>query len=110
MKILCQSYANNKALGITGAFKHENNKFGQVIEGFIKDVNALRQKSSKIWSIKNVRLIEPRPISERSFSKWRMIIKDSKEIAKKFQKVSVGICDVEFLVGYLVLAVLRSVS
>ena len=36
--------------------------------------------------IKNVSLIEPRHISERSFSKWRMIIKDSKEIAKNSQK------------------------
>lgn len=52
MRLLCHSYANNQALGITGALKYENNKFGQVIEGFEKDVNALWQKFKNMIDIK----------------------------------------------------------
>jgi hypothetical protein len=86
MRLLCHSYANNQAFGITGALTYENSKFGQVIKGSKKDINALWQKIQKYNQYKNVRLIEPRPISERSFSKWRMTIKDSKEISKNSQK------------------------
>ena len=69
MRLLCHSYANNQAFGIAGALTHENSKFGQVIGGSEKDINALWQKIQKYNQYKNVRLIEPRSISERSFSK-----------------------------------------
>jgi hypothetical protein len=52
MRLLCHSYANNQALGITEALTHENNKFGQVIGGSEKDVNALWQKFKKMIDTK----------------------------------------------------------
>ena len=47
MRLLCHSYANNQALGITGALIHENSKFGQVIGGSERNINALWQKFQK---------------------------------------------------------------
>ena len=41
MRLLYHSNSNNQALGITGALIYENNKFGQVIEGAEKDIEAL---------------------------------------------------------------------
>lgn len=107
MRLLYHSYANNQALGITGALIYENNKFGQVIEGSEKDIEALWQKIQKDSRHKNVRLIEEKLISERSFSKWTMVFQGNEEIAKTIPEVSAAIEDVEFPVGHPLLAALR---
>jgi hypothetical protein len=107
MRLLYHSYSNNKALGITGALIYENNQFGQVIEGFEKDIEALWQKIQKDARHKNVRLIEAKPISERSFSKWTMVFQGSEEIAKTLPEVSAAIEDVEFPINHPLLIALR---
>ena len=107
MRLLYHSYSNNKALGITGALIYENNQFGQVIEGFEKDIEALWQKILKDARHKNVRLIEAKPISERSFSKWTMVFQGSEEIAKTLPEVSAAIEDVEFPINHPLLIALR---
>ena len=107
MRLLYHSYANNQALDITGALIYENNKFGQVIEGFEKDIQVLWQKIQKDGRHKNVRLIETKPISERSFSKWTMVFQGSEEIAKNLPEVSAAIEDVDFPVDHPLLAALR---
>ena len=110
MRLLYHSYANNQALGITGALIYENNKFGQVIEGAEKDIEALWQKIQKDIRHKNVRLIESKTISERSFSKWTMAFQGNEEIAKNLPEVSAAIEDVEFPVGHPLLIALRDGS
>jgi hypothetical protein len=107
MRLLYHSYANNQASGITGALIYENNKFGQVIEGAEKDIEALWQKIQKDYRHKNVRLIESKPISERSFSKWTMVFQGSEEIAKTLPEVSAAVEDIEFPVGHPLLIALR---
>ena len=107
MRLLYHSYSNNQALGITGALIYENNKFGQVIEGLEKDIEALWQKIQKDSRHKNVRLIEFKRISERSFSKWTMVFQGNEEIAKTLPEVSVAIEDVDFPVGHPLLVALR---
>lgn len=107
MRLLYHSYANNQALGITGALIYENNKFGQVIEGSEKDIEALWQKIQKDNRHKNVRLTEKKLISERSFIKWTMVFQGNEEIAKTIPEVSAAIEDVEFPAGHPLLAVLR---
>jgi hypothetical protein len=107
MRLLYHSYSNNKALGITGALIYENNQFGQVIEGFEKDIEALWQKIQNDARHKNVRLIEAKPISERSFSKWTMVFQGSDEIAKTLPEVSAAIEDVEFPINHPLLIALR---
>jgi len=107
MRLLYHSYSNNQALGITGALIYENNKFGQVIEGLEKDIEALWQKIQKDGRHKNVRLIEAKPISERSFSKWTMVFQGSEEIAENLPEISAAIEDVDFPVGHPLLLALR---
>ncbi len=107
MRLLYHSYSNNQALGITGALIYENSKFGQVIEGLEKDIEALWQKIQKDSRHKNVRLIESKTISERSFSKWTMVFQGNEEIAKTLPEVSAAIEDVEFPVGHPLLIALR---
>jgi hypothetical protein len=107
MRLLYHSYANNQALGITGALIYENNQFGQVIEGAEKDIEALWQKIQKDSRHKNVRLIGSRPISERSFSKWTMVFQGNEEIAKNLPEVSTAVEDVKFPVGHPLLTALR---
>jgi hypothetical protein len=107
MRLLYHSYSNNQALGITGALIYENNKFGQVIEGPEKDIQALWQKIQKDSRHKNVRLIETKLITERSFSKWTMVFQGSEEVAKSLPEVSVAIEDVNFPVGHPLLTALR---
>jgi len=107
MRLLYHSYANNQASGITGALIYEGNKFGQVIEGVEQDIKALWQKIQKDGRHKNVRLIESKPISERSFKKWTMVFQGSEEIAKTLPEVSAAIEDVEFPEGHPILIALR---
>ena len=108
MRLLYHSYSNNQALGITGALIYEDNKFGQVIEGPEKDFEALWQKIQKDGRHKNVRLIESKPISERSFSKWTMVFQGSEEIAKTLPEVSAAIEDIDFPAGHPLLIALRN--
>ena len=110
MRLLYHSYSNNQALGITGALIYENNKFGQVIEGPEDDIDALWLKIQKDGRHKNVRLIEAKPITERSFSKWTMVFQGSEEIAKSLPEVSAAIEDVEFPVGHPLLIALKDAS
>lgn len=107
MRLLYHSYSNNQALGITGALIYENNKFGQVIEGLEKDINALWQKIQKDDRHKNVRLIDSKQISERSFSKWTMVFQGSEEIAETLPEVSSAIEDAQFPVDHPLLIALR---
>jgi hypothetical protein len=107
MRLLYHSYENNQALGITGALIYENNKFGQVIEGAEKDIEALWQKIQKDSRHKNVRLIESRVISERSFSKWTMVFQGNEEIVKTLPEVSAAIEGVDFPVDHPLLMALR---
>jgi protein involved in polysaccharide export with SLBB domain len=110
MRLLYHSYANNQALGITGALIYEDNKFGQVIEGAEKDIEALWQKIQKDSRHKNVRLIEAKSINERSFSKWTMVFQGNEEIAKTLPEVSAAIEYAEFPVGHPLLIALRDGS
>ena len=110
MRLLYHSYANNQALGITGVLIYEDNKFGQVIEGAEKDIEALWQKIQKDSRHKNVRLIEAKSINERSFSKWTMVFQGNEEIAKTLPEVSAAIEDAEFPVGHPLLIALRDGS
>ena len=110
MRLLYHSYSNNQASGITGALIYENNKFGQVIEGLEKDIESLWQKIQKDSRHKNVRLIESKQISERSFSKWTMVFQGNEEIAKTLPEVSSAIEDVNFPVGHPLLLALRDSS
>ena len=107
MRLLYHSYSKNQALGITGALIYENNQFGQVIEGLEKDIEALWQKIQKDSRHKNVRLIEAKSISERSFSKWTMVFQGSEEVAKTLPEVTAAIEDVEFPIGHPLLIALR---
>lgn len=107
MRLLYHSYSKNQALGITGALIYENNQFGQVIEGLEKDIEALWQKIQKDIRHKNVRLIEAKSISERSFSKWTMVFQGSEEVAKTLPEVTAAIEDVEFPMGHPLLIALR---
>ncbi len=110
MRLLYHSYSNNQASGITGALIYENNKFGQVIEGLEKDIESLWQKIQKDSRHKNVRLIESKQISERSFSKWTMVFQGNEEIAKTLPEVSSAIEDVNFPVDHPLLLALRDSS
>ena len=110
MRILYHSYSNNQSLGITGALIYENNKFGQVIEGPEKDIEFLWKKIQKDARHKNVRLIEIKPISERSFSKWTMVFQGNEEITKTLPEVSAAIEDIDFPVGHPLLIALRDSS
>ncbi len=110
MRILYHSYSNNQSLGITGALIYENNKFGQVIEGQEKDIESLWKKIQKDGRHKNVRLIEIKPISERSFSKWTMVFQGNEEITKTLPEVSAAIEDIDFPVGHPLLIALRDSS
>ena len=110
MRLLYHSYSNNQASGITGALIYENNKFGQVIEGLEKDIESLWQKIQKDSRHKNVRLIESKHISERSFSKWTMVFQGNEEIAKTLPEVSSAIEDIDFPVGHPLLLALRDSS
>ncbi len=108
MRLLYHSYSNNQALGITGALIYENNKFGQIIEGPEKDIEALLKKIQKDSRHKNVRLIELKSISERSFSKWTMVFQGNEEIAKTLPEIIAAIEDIQFPVDHPLLIALRN--
>ena len=110
MRLLYHSYLRNTSMGITGALIFENNRFGQVIEGPRTQIEDLWEKIQKDTRHKNIRLIESKPIEQRSFSKWTMIFQDSEEVAKNLSEVAVAVAveDVNFPAGHPLLIALRN--
>ena len=98
-------------MGITGALIFENNRFGQVIEGPRTQIEDLWEKIQKDTRHKNIRLIESKPIENRSFSKWTMVFQGSEEVAKNLSEVAVAVAvaveDVNFPAGHPLLVALR---
>ena len=109
MRLLYHSYLRNTSMGITGALIFENNRFGQVIEGPRTQIEELWEKIQKDTRHKNIRLIESKPIENRSFSKWTMVFQGSEEVAKNLSEVAVAVAveDVNFPAGHPLLVALR---
>jgi len=109
MRLLYHSYLRNTSMGITGALIFENNRFGQVIEGPRTQIEDLWEKIQKDTRHKNIRLIESKPIENRSFSKWTMVFQGSEEVAKNLSEVAVAVAveDVNFPAGHPLLVALR---
>jgi hypothetical protein len=107
MRLLYHSYSNNQALGITGVLIFENDRFGQVIQGKADQIDALWNRIQKDQRHKNVRLIDRKPISERTFSKWTMVFQGRDEIANALPEVKGAIEDVEFPTGHPLLLALK---
>ena len=110
MRLLYHSYLRNTSLGITGALIFENNRFGQVIEGPRTQIEDLWEKIQKDTRHKNIRLIESKPIENRSFSKWTMVFQGSEEVAKNLPEVAVAVAveDANFPAGHPLLVALRN--
>ncbi len=107
MRLLYHSYLKNQGIYITGVLIFDDNRFGQVIEGPEEQVLALWGKIQKDNRHKNIRLIDTKPISLRSFSKWTMVFQGGAEIAKTLPEVSAAIEDVNFPTGHPLLVALR---
>jgi hypothetical protein len=107
MRLLYHSYSNNQALGITGVLIYENDRFGQVIQGKVDQIDALWNRIQKDQRHKNVRLIDRKPISERTFSKWTMVFQGRDEIVNALPEVKGAIEDVEFPIGHPLLLALK---
>jgi hypothetical protein len=107
MRLLYHSYSNNQALGITGVLIYENDRFGQVIQGKADQIDALWNRIQKDQRHKNVRLIDRKPISERTFSKWTMVFQGRDEIANALPEVKGAIEDIEFPIGHPLLLALK---
>jgi len=107
MRLLYHSYSNNQALGITGVLIYENDRFGQVIQGKADQIDALWNRIQKDQRHKNVRLIDRKPISERTFSKWTMVFQGRDEIVNALPEVKGAIEDVEFPIGHPLLLALK---
>ena len=107
MRLLYHSYSNNQALGITGVLIYENDRFGQVIQGKADQIDALWNRIQKDQRHKNARLIDRKPISERTFSKWTMVFQGRDEIVNALPEVKGAIEDVEFPIGHPLLLALK---
>jgi hypothetical protein len=107
MRLLYHSYLRNLRLDITGALIFENNQFGQVIEGPEDVIESLWEKIQQDDRHKNIRLIERKSISSRSFQKWTMVFQGDKEIFQGLPEVSGAIEEVDFPVDHPLLIALR---
>lgn len=107
MRLLYHSYLRNLRLEITGALIYENNQFGQVIEGPEDVIESLWEKIQQDNRHKNIRLIERKTISSRSFQKWTMVFQGNKELFKGLPEVSGAIEEVDFPVDHPLLLALR---
>jgi len=110
MRLLYHSYLRNTSMGITGALIFENNRFGQVIEGPRTQIEDLWEKIQKDTRHKNIRLVDTKPIEQRSFSKWTMVFQGSEEVAKKLPEIAVAVEDVDFPAGHPLLLALRDLK
>ncbi len=95
-RLLYHSYLRNTKLGITGVLIFENNQFGQVIEGPEDVIKSLWEKIQQDDRHKNIRLIEEKPITYRSFKKWTMVFQGDEEIIKGLPEVSEAVDSVNF--------------
>lgn len=107
MRLLYHSYENNQAQGITGALIYENDRFGQVIQGGEAAIQALWKKIQKDGRHKNVRLIDSKILTDRTFSKWTMVFQGREEIANALPEVKGAIEDVAFPIGHPLLIALK---
>jgi hypothetical protein len=110
MRLLYHSHLRNKSMGITGALIFENNRFGQVIEGPRAQIEDLWEKIQKDTRHKNIRLLESRPIEDRSFSKWTMVFQGSEEVAKKLPEIALAVENVNFPAAHPLLVALRDLK
>ena len=110
MRLLYHSYLRNTQSGITGALIYENNRFGQVIEGPKTQIEALWAKIQLDTRHKNIRLVESKPINQRSFSKWTMVFQGSAEIVGKLPEVAAAIDDANFPIEHPLLIALRDLK
>jgi hypothetical protein len=106
-RLLYHSYLRNTKLGITGVLIFENNQFGQVIEGPEDVIKSLWEKIQQDDRHKNIRLIEEKVITSRSFKKWTMVFEGDEEIFKRLPEVSEAIESVNFPTGHPLLIALR---
>jgi hypothetical protein len=106
-RLLYHSYLRNTKLEITGVLIFENNQFGQVIEGPEDVIKSLWEKIQQDDRHKNIRLIEEKVITYRSFKKWTMVFQGDEEIFKRLPEVSQAIESVNFPIGHPLLLALR---
>lgn len=106
-RLLYHSYLRNTKLGITGVLIFENNQFGQVIEGPEDVIQSLWEKIQQDNRHKNIRLLEEKIITNRSFKKWTMVFEGDEEIFKRLPEVSEAIESVNFPTGHPLLIALR---
>lgn len=109
-RLLYHSYLRNTKLGITGVLIFENNQFGQVIEGPEDVIKSLWEKIQQDDRHNNIRLIEEKVITSRSFKKWTMVFEGDEEIFKRLPEVSEAIESVNFPIGHPLLIALRQAN
>jgi hypothetical protein len=71
-ELLAKSRQNNQALGLTGMLVYREQRFLQVLEGKVAEVEALFAKIGRDPRHGDVSILLSGQIAERSFGDWRM--------------------------------------
>jgi hypothetical protein len=71
-KILSTARTNNSRVGVTGALLYSKGYFAQVLEGPLREVEAIFESIQRDCRHHDVTILHFKPVGERSFSQWSM--------------------------------------
>ena len=80
MQLVDKASRSNKALNVTGALSFDNGRFGQILEGKPKDVEAIWELILKDSRHTNVVSLGMKKINARRFANWSMRLCGREEI------------------------------
>ena len=80
MQLVDKASRSNKALNVTGALSFDNGRFGQILEGKPKDVEAIWELILKDPRHTNVVSLGMKKINARRFANWSMRLCGREEI------------------------------
>ena len=80
MQLVDKASRRNKALNVTGALSFDNGRFGQILEGKPKDVEAVWELILKDSRHTNVVSLGMKKINARRFANWSMRLCGREEI------------------------------
>ena len=80
MQLVDKASRSNKALNVTGVLSFDNGRFGQILEGKSKDVEAIWELILKDPRHTNVVSLGMKKINARRFANWSMNLCSREEI------------------------------
>ncbi len=87
MRLLFQSYLNNKENEITGALFYDGRNFSQIMEGPEVKIDECWQAIRKDRRHTKIHLVGKNHISSRAYSTWSMRVKDGGVIASMYPEL-----------------------